>query len=126
MPLSDFATAQPQTKPPKRVSTARVVLVQSICCAVLVLFVALFKVCGGSAYLQLRDAFHAALENNALLTSVVKMFDAPPQESYLLSGGTTAADTATTAADTATTTADSVTTTAETATTTATAATTVS
>lgn len=108
MSLSAFSTEQ---TPPKKVNTTRVVLVQSICCAVLVLFFGLFKVCGGSAYAQLKGAFTDAIANNALLATVVQLLDTPADETYILSGGTTANNTTagtttnTTAATTAGTTA---------------------
>ncbi len=90
MPLSAFSAEQ--TPPSKKVSTTRVVLVQSVCCALLVLFFALFKVCGGSAYAQLKSAFTDAIANNALLATVVQLLDAPADETYILSDGTTAND----------------------------------
>ncbi len=98
--LSMFSAEQ--TSPPKKVSTTRVVLVQSVCCAILVMFFALFKVCGGSAYAQLKGAFTDAIANNALLATVVQLLDAPADETYILSEGSTANETTTTVATTAT------------------------
>ncbi len=112
---ADTGEAPPE-KPRKKAGTAQVVLVQCICCAVLLLFFWLFKVFGGTAYTQLRSAFMNALQNNALLATVAQLFDdTAPDESYQLSGGTTVAGTttgSTTAATTAATTAGTAQTTA--------------
>lgn len=84
----------PSPQPKKKPGTAQVVLVQSICCAVLILFFWLFKVMGGTAYTQLRGTFMNALQNNTLFATVAALFDqGEPDESYQLSGGTTAGTT---------------------------------
>ncbi len=62
-------------EPNKKVGTGRVVLVQCICCAALVLFFWLFKLCGGGAYMQLRSTVMKALENNVLMETIAQMMD---------------------------------------------------
>ncbi len=87
----------------KRAGSVQVVLIQSICCAVFLLVFWLFKVVGGSGYDQLKTAFENAFRNNALLATVSGLFEEQtPDDSYPLSGGTTAVTTGTTAVTTET------------------------
>lgn len=107
--LPVFEEADPGETPSqshkKKPGTGQVVLVQCICCAVLILFFWLFKVLGGTAYTQLRTVFMDALQNNALMATVAELFDdSAPDESYQMTDGTTAAGTTTTGSTTSTTT----------------------
>lgn len=111
--LEPLASQKPRTKP----DSVRVVLVQSVCCAVLLLLFLLFRVLGGNGYTQLKDAFQNALQNNALLASVSQLLqNTEPDDTYLLQGGTTGTTAATTAPTDVTTAATTVPTTAETGT----------
>ncbi len=96
--VEEFAPPEPKRKKP---GTVQVVLIQSVCCAVFLLLFWLFKVVGGSGYDQLKTAFENAFQNNALLATVSGLFEEEtPDESYPLSGGTTATSTGTTAGST--------------------------
>ncbi len=111
-----FEQAEDIEKKRKKPGTARVVLVQCVCCAVLILFFWLFEVLGGNAYMQLKTAFMNALQNNALLATVAQLFEnTVPDESYELTDGTTVSGTTT--AGTTVTTVTTLTTAAVTATT---------
>ena len=125
LPLFEEAEPLTPSKTRKKPGSIQVVLVQSICCAVLVLLFWLFKVLGGNGYTQLKTAFQNALQNNALLASVSNLFhETKPDDTYLLQGGTTGTGTTTTApTDVATTGNTTVPTTAENGTTSVTAAT---
>lgn len=104
LPVFEEATPVSSKKARKKPGTAQVVLIQSVCCAVLVLLFWLFKVLGGGAYDQLRGAFQNALKNNAILETVSGIFkETKPDESYVQQDGTTVTTAAsnTTAASTA-------------------------
>lgn len=69
----------------KRVSGVQMTLIQSACCTVLVLLFWIFRTIGGDGYMQLRDSFHKALQNNALLSTVSGLFtEQTPEESYVV------------------------------------------
>lgn len=100
-PLFDEAPLA-ETPPKKRAGGAQVLLIQGICCAVLVLLFWLFKVCGGSAYDGLRAALQKALQDNTLLETAAGVFrERAPDAEYTVENGTVV----TTAPDTAGTTA---------------------
>lgn len=76
--LPVFEQADTKEQPPKskkKIGAVQVVLVQCICCAVLILFFWLFKLLGGNAYLQLKEAFEGALQENTLLETVSGLLD---------------------------------------------------
>ena len=76
LPVFEQADTKEQPrKSKKKIGTVQVVLVQCICCAVLVLFFWLFKLLGGNAYLQLKEAFEGALKENTLLETVSGLLD---------------------------------------------------
>lgn len=78
-----------ETPPKKRAGGAQVLLIQGICCAVLVLLFWLFKVCGGSAYDGLRAAFQKALQDNTLLETAAGVFrERAPDAEYTVENGT--------------------------------------
>lgn len=77
--------------PPKKRGRAGVLLVQSVCCAMLVLLFLLFRVLGGDSFTALKTAFYNALENNALLETVVESFaDRTPDQTAEITATTTA------------------------------------
>lgn len=81
LPVFEKAEEVPlPTRRHKRVGAIRVLLVQSICCAVLLLLFWLFRVCGGSAYAQLKGAFTDAMHNNTLFATVVQLFDGDAED----------------------------------------------
>ncbi|MBP3381462.1 MAG: hypothetical protein J6L00_02355 [Clostridia bacterium] len=94
-----FEEAIPTPPPEKKQGRAGVLLVQSICCAVLVLLFWLFRVLGGDSFTALKTAFYSALENNVLMETVVGVFaDRTPDETQeTTDGSTTPTTTATTA-----------------------------
>jgi len=73
-----FEEATPSEPPRKRHGKVGVVLMQSVCCAVLVLLFLLFRLLGGEGYTALKNALYAALENNALMETVSGMFTESP------------------------------------------------
>ena len=98
LPLLEETEPLTPPKKQKKPGSVQVVLVQTICCAVLIALFWLFKVLGGDGYTQLKAAFQNALQNNALLASVSNLFtETKPDDTYLLQGGTTGASTTTTA-----------------------------
>lgn len=87
-PLFDEAPLA-ETPPKKRAGGAQVLLIQGICCAVLVLLFWLFKVCGGSAYDGLRAALQKALQDNTLLETAAGVFrERAPDAEYTVENGT--------------------------------------
>ncbi len=75
----------------KRKGRAGLVLVQSICCVVLILLFWLFRVLGGEGFAALKTAFYSALENNALMETVVGAFaDRTPDQTQEITKGTVA------------------------------------
>lgn len=101
-PLFDEASPLAETPPKKRAGGAQVLMIQGICCAVLVLLFWLFKVCGGSAYDGLRAALQKALQDNTLLETAAGVFrERAPDTEYTVENGTVV----TTVPDTAETTA---------------------
>lgn len=73
-----FETADTQ---PKKRGRGTVLLVQSVCCTVLIVLFWLFRVLGGESFASLKTAFYTALENNALMETVVGVFaDGAPDE----------------------------------------------
>ncbi len=95
-PLFEEAVTVPPTR--KRRGRLGLLLVQSICCAVLVLLFWLFRVLGGDGFTALKTAFYGALENNALMETVVAAFaERTPDQTYETTDGTTAPTTAPTA-----------------------------
>ena len=76
-----FEEAVPTPSPKNKRGRAGVLLVQSICCALLVVLFWLFRVLGGDGFAALKTAFYSALENNALMETVVGAFvDRTPDE----------------------------------------------
>lgn len=49
--------------------------VQSIVCLAVLLAVLLFRLAGGNAFGELRQGFRTAMQDNALLSAVVSLFD---------------------------------------------------
>ncbi len=87
-----FEEATPTAPPRKQRGKLGVLLVQSICCAVLLLLFWLFKVLGGDSYTALKTALYNALENNVLMETVSDMLTETPPTTT----GTTAVGTSTT------------------------------
>ena len=89
LPIFEQAEPLPVAKKQRKKGMGYVLLVQCLCCVVLLLFLLAFRVFGGTAYAQLRGAFAKAMENNALLATVVELFeDRAPDETNLLSATT--------------------------------------
>lgn len=101
LPVFEEAEKTPATK--RVVNGIYIVLVQSACCAVLIVVFWLFSLVGGNGYTQLCDAFHGALQNNTLFATVATLFEqTAPDETYTqTTGTTTGTTTATTSATTA-------------------------
>lgn len=73
----------------KRWSGVKVVLIQSVCCVLLLAFFWLYKIVGGDSYLKLRDSFHQALQNNALFATMSEIFsERQPNESEIVGSET--------------------------------------
>ena len=90
-----FEEAVPAPLPQKKRGRAGVLLIQSVCCAVLVLLFWLFRVLGGDGFTALKTAFYGALENNALMETVVGAFtDRTPDQTEEKTEGTTVPTTA--------------------------------
>ena len=78
-----FEQADTHPLPRKKGDRVGLLLVQSVCCVVLVLFFWLFRVLGGEGFVALKNAFYGALENNALMETVVGTFaERMPDETY--------------------------------------------
>ena len=82
-----------ETVPPssKKGGRAGVLLVQSVCCVILVVLFWLFRVLGGEGFTALKTAFYGALENNALMETVVGAFaERTPDQTQEITTQTTA------------------------------------
>lgn len=87
VPLYETATEKP---PKKKWGSMQILLIQTVCCAVLVGLFYLFRVFGGSAYTELRTAFQKALENNSIMETVATVFrEETPDSSYTVENNTT-------------------------------------
>lgn len=85
-----FTEATPIEPPRKKRGKAGVVLVQSICCTVVLLLFLLFRVLGGESYIALKNALYTALENNALMETVSGMLaESPTTETTVVTLPTT-------------------------------------
>lgn len=85
-----FEEATPSKPPRKKRGKAGVVLVQSICCTVVLLLFLLFRVLGGESYIALKNALYTALENNALMETVSGMLaESPTTETTVVTLPTT-------------------------------------
>ena len=70
-----------KSKQPRRLS---LVAVQCLACGVILLVALLFRVAGGSAYIQLQQRFEDALTGNELMTVLMRWWDGNPAESASL------------------------------------------
>lgn len=74
--------ASSKPKQPRRLS---LVAVQCLACGVILLVALLFRVAGGTAYMQLQQRFEDALAGNELMTVLMRWWDGDPAESVPLS-----------------------------------------
>ncbi len=70
--------AKEKEKPPRSVGGWRVVAVQSIACAVILLLALFVRIGGGSAYDQLRQGFSDSLRSNDLMAALAQLWDGDP------------------------------------------------
>ena len=70
-----------KSKQPRRLS---LVAVQCLACGVILVVALLFRVAGGSAYIQLQQRFEEALAGNELMTVLMQWWDGDPTESASL------------------------------------------
>lgn len=98
-PLFDAADGVGTASHKKHSGGVQILLIQSICCAALVLLFWLLRLCGGSAFEELRAALTAALQSNTLSETAAGIFrDRAPDTEYTVENGerVTAASTAAT------------------------------